>query len=75
MEFSKGNKIIAIEMHDLLGGKKPGLYVGEGNQVLKVGTFGNEKKAETFREFLEFMFGDLLVNDNKEVRNNDGQSV
>ena len=75
MVYGKGNRMIAIEMHDLLGGKKPGLYVGEGNRLLKVGTFSSKRKAIAFQQMLEIMFGDLLVNYNNGVCRNDGQGV
>lgn len=61
--YSKGHKMIAIERHDMLGGKRPGLYVGEGLQILKVGTFASEEKADLFEKQLEYFFGSLLVKD------------
>lgn len=59
--YSKGHKMIAIERHDMLGGKRPGLYIGEGLQLLKVGTFTSEEKANLFEEYLEYFFGSSLV--------------
>jgi len=61
MTYSKGGKFISIELHDLLGGKKPGLYIGEGYQLIKVGSFASEEKAQMFAKQLEIFFGDRLV--------------
>lgn len=64
MCFSKGHKFISIERW--LDEKRPGLYVGEGNQLLKVAVFSNEEKARIFIETLKEFFGSLLVDDNGE---------
>ena len=61
MTYSKGHKMISIEKKPLLGKVKPELYIGEGNQLLKVACFGSVEKAEKFEEFLQYFFGDLLV--------------
>lgn len=60
MLYSKGNKFISIEMHDLLGGAKPGLYVGEGNTFVKVASFASAEKANLFEEQLKYFFGSML---------------
>ena len=63
MLYSKGYKMISIEKQPLLGKVKPELYVGEGNQMLKVACFGSVEKAEKFEEWLRYFFGDQLVKD------------
>lgn len=63
MVYSKGNKFIAIELNDLLGGKKPGLYVGEGMTLTKVASFSTFEKANIFEEYLRFFFGGMLEKD------------
>lgn len=65
MTYSKGHKMISIEMRPLFGKVRPELYIGEGNQLLKVATFGSEEKAEKFEEWLQYFFGDMLVKDSK----------
>lgn len=63
MVYSKGDKFIAIELNDLLGGKKPGLYVGEGMTLTKVASFATFEKANLFEEYLRHMFRPMLVRD------------
>lgn len=65
MTYSKGGKFISIEINDLLGGRKPGLYIGTPNQLLKVASFASYEKANIFREYLEYMFGGFLVHDSE----------
>ena len=60
MTYSKDGRFISIEVNDLLGGRKPGLYVGEGNKLVKVGTFSSYEKANLFDEFLRYFFGKNL---------------
>ena len=60
MTYSIGDKIIAIEMQPLFGKVKPELYIGEGNQLLKVACFGSVKKAEEFEKMLQYFFGERL---------------
>lgn len=43
--------------------KRPGLYIGEGTQLLKVASFGSEEKARLFIEMLKEFFGDMIVHD------------
>ena len=59
MCFSKGQKMIAVEQFPEFE-KRPGLYIGEGAQLLKVASFGSEEKARIFVETLREFFGDLL---------------
>lgn len=57
MTYSRGNYCISVEQIDGFG-KRPGLWLGEGNQLLKVASFGSEEKAQKFEDWLEFfMFG------------------
>lgn len=63
MTYSKGHKTISIEKQPVFGKVKPELYIGEGNEMLKVATFGNVEKAEKFEEWLQYFFGDRLVKD------------
>ena len=60
MCFSKGNKMIRIEQFDRFE-KRPVLYVGEGNKLLKVASFGSEEQARIFVDTLKEFFGYLLV--------------
>lgn len=60
MTYSKGHKMISIEMKPLLGKAKPELFIGEGNELLKVASFGSVEKAEKFEEWLRYFFGDML---------------
>lgn len=69
MVYSKSDKFIAIEMNDLLGGKKPGLYVGEGMSLTKVASFSTFEKANIFEDYLRYFFGGMLVTE--EVRKDD----
>ena len=66
MTYSKGGKMIAIEMNPILGKVKPELYIGEGNSLLKVGCFGSAEKAQKFEEYLRYFFGDMLEESNDE---------
>lgn len=63
MTYSKNGRFISIEVNDLLGGRKPGLYVGEGNKLVKVGTFSSYEKASLFEEVLRYFFGKNLRED------------
>lgn len=62
MCFSKGRKMIAVEQFPEFE-KRPGLYIGEGTQLLKVASFGSEEKARLFIEMLKEFFGDMIVHD------------
>lgn len=51
---------IAITVEKIEGfGKNPGLWIGtkEPNQLVKVASFGNEKKAELFVRWLDCLIG------------------
>lgn len=63
MVHSKGSKFIAIELNDLLGGKKPGLYIGEGMAMVKVASFSTFEKANIFEEYLRYFFDGMLKKD------------
>lgn len=63
MTYSKGGRMISIEKQPLFGKVKPELYIGEGNQLLKVASFGSVEKAEKFEEWLQCFFGDRLKKD------------
>ena len=63
MVYSKSDKFIAIELNDLLGGKKPGLYIGEGMTLTKVASFSTFEKANIFEEYLRYFFGGMLVSE------------
>ena len=60
MTYSKGHKMISIEMQPLFGKVKPELYIGEGNELLKVACFGSVEKAKKFEEWLRYFFGEML---------------
>lgn len=60
MTYSKGDESITIEINNPLFGKRPELYIGTGNQLLKVASFANQKKAELFQKQLEYFFEDML---------------
>ena len=63
MTYSKGGRMISIEKQPLFGKVKPELYIGEGNQLLKVASFGSVEIAEKFEEWLQYFFGDRLEKD------------
>ncbi len=56
MTYSRGDVKISIEKIDGFG-KNPGLWIGSGNQLVKVASFGSEDKAQTFCKWLEYLFG------------------
>lgn len=56
MTYGKGEYSITVTRFEQLE-KRPGLYIGSGNQLLKCASFGNEHKAELFCEWLEYFFG------------------
>ena len=68
MLYSKDGKYIHISMVDVIGGKKPGLYIGEGNEFIKVGNFESEEKAKLFEDRLEYMFGKDLIRDGRTTK-------
>lgn len=56
MTFNRAGIVISVDKIDGFG-KNPGLYVGTKNRVCKVASFGNDKKAELFCKYLEFVSG------------------
>ena len=66
MTYSKGKQVISIETRDLVGGKRPGLYIGNECTVRKVACFRNLDEAKAFQDVLEYFFGDFLVREEKE---------
>ena len=72
MTYSKGHRMISIEINDLLGGKRPGLYIGEGFKLLKVASFSSFEKAQIFDEWLRYFFGEMLITQNEEEVNKNG---
>lgn len=56
MTYRVGDRIIAIEQIDEFG-KRPSLWVGNRNCVVKVASFGSETKAGLFMEYLEYFLG------------------
>ena len=56
MIYNRRGILISVEKIDGFG-KMPGLYVGSGNSLFKVASFGNEKKAEMFCRYLEYIAG------------------
>ena len=65
--YAKGNCMIAVEPPGTVfnTGKRPALYIGKGNELLKVGTFGSETKAEMFEDYLKNFFGKNLITDDR----------
>ena len=66
MTYTKGNKVIAIQMDPYFRRVKPELYIGEGNQLTKVANFRNKENAEKFEEMLQYFFGNNLVKEKQE---------
>lgn len=56
MTFNRSGTVISVEKVDGFG-KMPGLWVGNNRELLKVASFGNEKRAEKFCKYLEFVCG------------------
>lgn len=56
MTYSIGSVTIKVEQIDGFG-KKPGLWIGAGNELLKVASFGSVDKAEIFCKWLNYFFG------------------
>ena len=66
MTYNKKGVVISVDKIEGFG-KNPGLWIGweNPNQLIKVASFGNEKKAKAFCKWLEYMFG---VGEREEVR-------
>ena len=56
MTFNRGGIVISVDKIDGFG-KMPGLYIGRRNEFVKVASFGNDKKAELFCRYLEYLCG------------------
>lgn len=56
MTFNRGGIVISVDKIDGFG-KMPGLYVGTKSCLNKVASFGNDKKAELFCRYLEYVCG------------------
>lgn len=71
MVFKKGDVCIVAEesRNDQLDdrfGKRPCLWVGAGNQLVKVASFSSEDKARLFVKWMEYMLN--LSKDESNVR-------
>lgn len=67
MTYKRGQ--VSISVHQLDGfGKNPALWIGteKPNQMVKVASFGNERKARLFCKWLEYLIG--LNNDEGSVK-------
>lgn len=69
MTFNRAGIVISVDKIDGFG-KMPGLYVGQKNIFYKVASFGDDRKAELFCKYLEFVAG-ITGEPPKEV-NHDG---
>ena len=56
MIYRCGDVSISVEQIDGFG-KKPGLWIGAGNEILKVASFGDTDKSQMFCKWLEYMVG------------------
>lgn len=58
MKYGFRDVFISVEQIDGFG-KNPGLWIGTGNpnQMVKVASFGSDKKAKLFCKWLDYMFG------------------
>ena len=57
MVYRKGDVSISVEQIDGFG-KNPSLWIGSGNQLLKVASFGSQDKADNFCKYMEYIFFD-----------------
>lgn len=66
MTYGKGERKIYVEKIDGFG-KYPGLWVGDGNCLIKLASFGSYEKADIFQKYLEyFLFGTPIESEGKE---------
>lgn len=67
MTYKRGNVRISIEKIDGFG-KNPSLWVGTDNpnQMVKVASFGNERKAKAFCKWIEYIIG--FIDDESKVK-------
>lgn len=58
MQYKKGDVIISVETLDGFE-KNPGLWIGteDPNMRVKVASFGNKDKADTFCKWFEYFLG------------------
>ena len=56
MTINRSWVVISVDKIDGFG-KMPGLYVGSKYKLVKVASFGNDKKAEMFCRYLEYLCG------------------
>lgn len=52
MIYRKGEKIIEVSKV-ACAGKRPSLFVGQGNKVAKVASFSSDESAKKFCDFLD----------------------
>lgn len=52
MIYRKGEKIIEVSKIEFAG-KRPSLFVGQGNKVAKVASFSSDESAKKFCDFLD----------------------
>jgi hypothetical protein len=56
VRYKKDDFIIAVEKIAGFGQHK-GLWIGKGNEIIKVASFGNDDKAEMFMRYLDYYLG------------------
>ena len=65
MTYKRDDVTISVEQVDGFG-KYPSLWIGCGNHAIKVASFGNNDKAQTFCKWFEYLTG--INDDRKEVK-------
>lgn len=60
MTYSKNGTAIMVS-NELDGAKRPGLWVGAGNQWVKCGSFNSEDNVRLFCKWLEYFFFDREI--------------
>lgn len=58
--FKKGSKIISVEQMDGFG-KRPGLWIGNVGQLVKVASFNSFEHASLFEEWLTSFLRELIA--------------
>jgi hypothetical protein len=56
MTYNTGDYKITIERIAGFGENK-GLWIGKGNEIIKVASFGNDDKAEMFKRYMDYFLG------------------
>ena len=56
MVYKRGGVSISVERIEGFG-KNPGLWIGAGNSMVKVASFGSEDKARNFCRYLDYILG------------------